>query len=94
MHNNRGLWIAVHPSPDIMGGPMAGPALATELVNNGLAVRYAVALLTLGQIAVLRMAEGTGQLSVSGIAGHQGLIFLGMTTATDLFRCCWREGHV
>lgn len=44
-----------------MGGAMAGPAFAAELLEHIFTVRYAVTALTLGKLTVMRMAEGAGQ---------------------------------
>ena len=84
----------MHSSLDIMGSPVAGSTLVTELINNGLAMRHAMTLLAFGKITVNRMTEGTGQFRMSGVALHQNIVFLCMTTLAGLFGFGWQKDHL
>ena len=53
-----------------------------------------MAFLAAGQFTVLRMAEGTGLIGVSGLALDQGIVYLGMTTATNLLWFSEAKGNV
>lgn len=82
---------------------MAGAAYLILIVNS-VTMRQPVAVLAGHQLAMLRMALGTGQGRMFCLFDCQLLIRIGMTTAADLFilvkRICnlqrgmdWMAGH-
>jgi len=77
-----------------MGDIVTAATLATKLSNHGLAVGIAMAFLTGRQFTMLRMTEGAGLVGVTGLALNQGVVYIGMATAADLFGLIDGEGDV
>jgi len=77
-----------------MGSIVTATTFSSKLCDHGITVWITMAFLAARQFAMLRMAERTGLVSMSGLALHQRIINISMTTATDLLWFGAAKGNV